>query len=306
MIQPITKLVTISSVSDLERATLNLDTADGRFSLANRITSDIDEWFKVAFDDGPRNHLGASIVGSECKRHVWYTFRWFKHFVHSGRMQRLFQDGHWYEERFIEVLTGIGCTVSQVSETGEQHRIYAVDGHCGGSSDGVMKLPERYGVVSGERYLAEFKTINTANFGKFHDLQHDKPQHWAQMCAYGYKMGIKYGIYFLVNKNDSNVYVEVVELDWAFGEHLINVADWIIHSQVPPPKLSKNPSDYRCKMCEHHTVCQLNAKPDVNCRSCYFASPIDNKQWFCNHWQAVIPNREAMLAACSAHTFIQG
>ena len=30
------------------------------------------------FEDGHRNHLGASLIGDACSRKLWYTFRWVK------------------------------------------------------------------------------------------------------------------------------------------------------------------------------------------------------------------------------------
>lgn len=306
MIQGTTKLVTISPVTAQEQARMRLDTADGRFSIAERLMADIEEWSKYAFDDGPRSHLGASIIAKPCDRDIWYSWRWFKHHQFGGTLQRLFQDGHWYEQRFIEMLTGIGCKITQVAEDGEQQRIYAVQGHFGGSTDGGAKLPERYGVVAqlGD-FLLECKTMNTANFGKFHDAKESKPQHWGQMCVYGVKLGLRYAIYLIVNKNNSEIYIEIVELDWEYGQNLINKGEWIIFSQVPPPKISNNPSDYRCKLCDHHAVCQLNATPDANCRTCTYSSPIDNKQWLCNRWGAVIPSKEAMIEGCQGYTQLQ-
>lgn len=305
MIQPITKLVTIAPPTDHQRSLFQLDTADGRWLLAERLQNDIETWCKQAFDDGPRTHLGASVIGAECDRQTWYSWRWFKHKLFSGRMQRLFQDGHWYEERFIEMLRGIGCNVSQVNEAGEQHRIYACEGHFGGSTDGGMMLPPSYGLNF--PFLAEFKTINDKNFAKVHDVQNDKPQHWGQMCVYGVKLGLRFAVYFLVNKNDASLKIEVVELDWNHGNMLIQKGQWIITSPVPPPRISDNPSDWRCKMCDYHALCQLKTvQPDVNCRTCKHSQAIDNKEWRCNLWQQVIPSKEAMLAGCSSHVPLLG
>jgi hypothetical protein len=224
MIEPITKLIQIAPVPQEQQTQFHLETADGRMQLAERIQADIDEWCRQAFDDGPRTHLGASIIGSECDRETWYTFRWFKHKLHSARMLRLFQDGHWYEERFIEMLRGVGLTVTQVSDTGEQQRIVAVHGHFGGSCDGSAELPERFGELVKQYgpFLLEFKTINDKGFSSFHDVKESKPQHWAQMCTYGVKLGLRYAIYLIVNKNDSDMYIEVVELDWIHGQHMID------------------------------------------------------------------------------------
>jgi hypothetical protein len=308
MIKPVEKLVQISSQRlESEKNFFRLETADGRCLLADRLMSDVDEWCEKAFDDGPRNHLGASIIGHECARHLWFTWRWIKHKVHVGRMQRLFQDGHWYEERFIEMLRGIGCKITQVSEDGKQQRIYAVDGHAGGSCDGTSELPERYGdlVKQYGPFLLECKTINTKGFSEFHDVKESKPEHFAQMCVYGLKLGIRYAIYFIVNKNDSDVKIEVVELDWNHAQRMLDKAQFIIYSPIAPPRLSDNPSDYRCKMCDHWSVCHQKAEPDVNCRSCRHSEAIENKQWRCRRWSAIIPSNEAMLAGCEGWERLQ-
>jgi hypothetical protein len=90
----------------------DLTSHNGRRALALQLTADIDAWCKKAFDDGHRNHLGASLIGRECLRELWYVFRWVKHVEHDGRMQRLFKRGHFEEPRFASYLRGIGCEVT--------------------------------------------------------------------------------------------------------------------------------------------------------------------------------------------------
>lgn len=303
MIQPITKLVQITPPTAEALRNFNLSDTYGRTALRDQLESDIDEWCAKAFDDGPRTHLGASLIGHECDRHIWYTWRWFKHFIHTGMMQRLFQDGHHYEDRFIQMLRGIGCTYTQVTEDGQQQRISAVEGHFGGSTDGMLTLPPRYGLFPA--FLGECKTINKKGFSAFHDVENSKPQHWAQACVYGYMRGLQYAIYFLVGKDDADIAVEVLVLDWELAKRLINKGEWIIRSLAPPPRITNNPSDYRCKMCDHYKLCQLGTvQPDINCRTCKHSQPIENKQWRCNRWNILIPTKEAMLAGCSAHELI--
>ena len=301
MIQATDKLVQIKPVTDLERSFFRLDTTDGRMQLADRIHEDIDEWCQKAFDDGPRNHLGASIIGGFCDRNTWMTFRWIKHKIHSGRMQRLFQDGHWYEERFIEMLQGIGCEVRQVDpQTGKQYRISFAKRHGGGSSDGILILSSRYGAFP--PMICEFKTINEKGFLQFHDVEYSKPEHWGQICIYGFMNGIQHAVYFQVNKNDADMRVEVVELDWLHAQTLIKKAGDIIASQTPPPRISNDVSWWQCKFfCDHYRVCQLGETPDRNCRSCRHSSPVADAKWHCNRWNIEIPNREAALQGCTGY-----
>ena len=51
-----------------------------------------------------RTYLGASIIGKECSRALWYDFRWASREKFDGRMLRLFQTGHLAEGRFVNDL----------------------------------------------------------------------------------------------------------------------------------------------------------------------------------------------------------
>src|SRR5688500_9417011 len=68
-----------------------------------------------------RRHLGASVIGEECPRAIWYDFRWFWLKRHTGRLLRLFLRGHDEEPRIIEWLRRIGAIVQERDpQTGKQ------------------------------------------------------------------------------------------------------------------------------------------------------------------------------------------
>ena len=46
-----------------------------------------------AKQDGPRQHLGCSVIGHHCERWLWLSFRWAVIEKHSGRLLRLFRRG---------------------------------------------------------------------------------------------------------------------------------------------------------------------------------------------------------------------
>lgn len=79
--------------------------------LSKQILEDIDAYCVETYDGGHRNHLGASLIGRDCQRYLWYVFRWCLHEKHTGRQQRLFNRGHREEARFVEWLEGIGFKV---------------------------------------------------------------------------------------------------------------------------------------------------------------------------------------------------
>jgi hypothetical protein len=236
-------------------------------------------------------------------------FRWIAHKKHTGRMQRLFQRGHLEEERFAEYLRGIGCKVQQFMEGEEegdtidkgkrQIRISGVMGHFGGSLDYLINLPESYGLPE-VLFLGEGKTSGTGS--KFTNLmkygvQKEKPQHFDQKSMYGYKLGLKYGIYICANKNDDSLHVEVVELNWKRGAQLEAKAEQIITAQTPPPKIANSPAFKDCSWCDFKDECHNNKPIMKNCRSCSFAKPVDNAEWLCLNCTQVIP-KDFIIKGC--------
>lgn len=93
---------------------VNLDAPGVRKDIARQILADIDAYCVATYDDGHRNHLGASLIGHDCEKYLWGIFRWLKKEKFDGRMQRLFNRGHKEEARFVEWLRGVGFDVWDV------------------------------------------------------------------------------------------------------------------------------------------------------------------------------------------------
>lgn len=298
MLKPI-KPIALPPLAPDELAQFRLDTMAGRDAIATRIEKDIDDWCQQQYDEGPRTHLGASIIGHECERYIWFSFRWMYYQVFSGRMQRLFQRGHLEEFRIFQWLDGIGFRTKQVNVDGNQIRIVFAEGHGGGSTDGVGILPERYGVF--EPLLLEMKTQKDTKFKLLQGsgVQKEKPMHFSQASVYGRRLGLHYCLYIAVNKENDDLDVEVIELDWELADAELNKAVTIINSRFPPKRINENPSFWKCKVCPAVAVCHLGAPVMKNCRSCIHAEPIDGKQWNCNKFNAIIPE-EFIIKGCDA------
>lgn len=314
---------------------LDLSNPEHRKKLEELIANDVDEFCQNYYEQGHRNHLGASELGEECWRKLWYGFRWVKQERFDGRMLRLFNVGHSAEPRFITYLRGIGFEVKEFAETilhyhpesgsyfykadfdpgdglvedvtglpyheaeaakqgikPKQFRISGAMGHYGGSLDGMCKPPARYQLSSDLVLLNEYKTNNTGTgFTKVDSegVAKAKPRHYAQMSQYGYKYGLKYGLYMIENKNDSDITFKIVELDWNLGAQLEKKANDIIFSKEPPPRISENPAMFNCKYCHQKGICFDGEIPEKNCRSCRNCMPTQDATWTCQLHQAVIP-----------------
>lgn len=237
-------------------------------------------------DEEPfRTHMGASLIGGDCRRAIWYGFRWATKPNFEGRLMRLFNRGHIEEARFIAMLLMIGCQVYQQDENGKQFRISEYGGHFGGSGDGVaIGIPD---VPAGTACLLEFKTHNDKSFKKLKEpggVRAAKFEHYVQMQMYLRKMNLAVALYLAVNKNDDELYGEIVSLDSAFADTFFERAGKIIPIRVAPDKISKSPGWFACSWCDHKPVCHMGAAPERNCRTCDFAEPdMTDGTWKCEN-----------------------
>lgn len=233
--------------------------------------------------DGLRPHLGASLIGDECHRKLWYTFRWFtvKHF--SGRLLRLFDRGHEEEPRFERYLGLAGVEVS-----GAQSAAHLFGGHFGGECDGfVLKLPE----APRTKHVAEYKTHNDKSFkGLLKDgVKVSKPLHYAQGTTYMGLLGVKDCLYLAVNKNDDSIYSERFKFSKPVFDTLVDKAHSVIFDQNPPMKISQSATHFKCKWCDYSDVCHYGDAPNQNCRTCTHSEPKMDGTWYCNNHEGEIP-----------------
>jgi len=272
-------------------------------------------------DDDPfRSHLGASVVGQECARAIYYSHRWTTPRNASGQMMRLYNRGHLEEARFIALLLTIGCQVYQQDEHGKQFRISHADDHFGGSGDGVViGIPD---LAPGQPALGEFKTHNQKSFDKLagenwrkfiqgekgegftgDGVREAKFEHFVQMQCYMEKMRLAVTLYVAVNKNTDDIYCELVALDSAFAQQFLERGRNLVFMQKPPNKINKSPGFWKCRFCDHKGVCHLKETPARNCRTCSFSHPIEGLpggKWYCN-MQKVELSKEMQLAGCAQY-----
>ena len=260
--------------------------------LANMIITDIDCHVVKNADKKRRNHLGASEIGKECSRELWYKFRWVANKGFNGRMYRLFQRGHDEEPRFVKLLEQAGWVIEDIDPaTGEQYNFSALSGHFGGSMDGKMVPPPGSQYECLGKVIAEFKT----SADKYHkkltgdNVAREHPQHAAQMHLYGTKHEVQYAVYLSVNKNNDDLACEILPIDPQKAAGLEEKARAIIFSQEPPPKINEDPAWWKCKFCDFHANCHHNKAPDKNCRSCKNCRPGVEASWFCDVYQRYIP-----------------
>lgn len=253
--------------------------------------------------DGFRDHLGASLIGKECERALWFDFRWATAPAFPGRILRLFETGQLEEARLVRNLRRTGVTVLDVDpDTGRQWHVEALGGHFAGSLDavalGLMEAPKTWHVV-------EFKTHGAKSFAelKRDGVRKAKPRHWAQMQVYMHLTGITRALYVAVCKDTDDLYMERIPADPAEGERLLARARRVIGSPRPPVRISDDPDWWQCRLCEHRAVCHEGAAAHVSCRTCLHATPVADGTWHCARWDTAL-SRQDQRQACDRHLYV--
>lgn len=264
----------------------------------------IDAAIEAAQDTGFRSHLGGSMIGRECAREVWYGFRWFKRSRHEARLLRLFDRGNLEEARFVEWLRAAGVHVEEVDpETGKQWRVSDHAGHFGGSLDALLRgLPDWSD--PDDELLGEFKTHNDKSFQKLkkEGVAGAKWEHYVQMQVYMHLAELPAALYMAINKNDDELYTELVEYNPEVASEYIHRAWKIINTNEPPDRINESPGWYKCKWCGYSDVCHYNAPVEPNCRNCAHATAtLDGEgSWLCRRYNYPL-SKEEQLRGCTEH-----
>lgn len=248
---------------------------------------------------GFREHLGASIIGRECSRQIWYMFRWALRSRFSARMLRLFERGQREESYITSDLRKSGIHVLDVDpETNKQFRIEDHEGHFGGSLDSKIfdcpDFPETWA-------LGEYKTHNDKSFKELRrkGLHASKPEHEVQAQVYMGYTGLEGCLYIAVNKNDDDREFVPLVRDSSIAERYADRARRIIYAEKPPVRINESPAWFRCRMCHYATVCHHGSKKEMNCRTCVHSYPAPDAWWFCSHHNVYL-TKESQLQGCQS------
>lgn len=255
-----------------------------------------------------RAHLGASVIGHECDRYVWMSYRWAARPSFDGRMLRLFNRGNREEGIVATDLRKAGFEVDILHPVTGRQFFYSLDGtpiSC--SLDGKV----RGGVLGPEWLTLEIKTHNAKQFAKLKrdGLKKAKPQHWAQ-CQIGMHLS-KLGkcLYVAVCKDDDQIWCDVVSYDAVGAGRLVRDAINIAARHTPPDRLDREqpPCVYTTSEgerfeCQFFNLCHGKQIAEKNCRTCLHADH-DGPEWHCMRRDLHLTT-DGQRAGCGLHLTI--
>lgn len=263
--------------------------------IAARIDAAIDK--KV---EAPRDYLGCSMAGKNCSRLIWYSFRWAIKDKFVARVKRMFLRGHNEEDVVIDYLRAAGIAVA------DRQREVVVIPHVKGHIDGIIT----YGIKSGslnQGVLLEIKTHSYDQFKKLdkaRDLSNSFPVHYAQMQLYMYALNLQHGLYYAVNKDNDDIYLESVEYNALFVSSAIERLKFIVHSEEAPPKIHHSPSWHECSYCPAKNLCHRQdiKELQINCRTCTHITAEADGSWSCAKYGNLRKvDQDKLLRGCAHH-----
>ncbi len=247
-----------------------------------------------------RNHLGASIIGHDCARYIWYTFRWAKKIKHDARKLRIFERGLITEPRVSVWLKQYGATLWTHNKNNKQFKVSTLDGHFGGSLDGILKAIE----LGPKPHVLEIKTHGDQYFKQLVKNKVEKAflQHYIQATVYAYLMKLNYVLYFALNANTEEIHLEQFKIKKSVAKEYIKRAKQIIYSDSAPSRIAKTKTFFKCKMCDYRDICWEVAPVEINCRTCAFCKPTVKKSWKCQQYlpKNLISNTNSF---CEGHIY---
>lgn len=195
-----------------------------------------------------RSYLGASSLGKECDRELWYSFHINKG-IDNPRVHRVMDYGHFSESYIVAMLRAAGYVVYDVDDDGKQYGFK--DGIVAGNSDGVIML-------NNEPYLFEAKSANDKRFKEMERLGVEKSNYvyYVQMQIYMKYLELENALYFAINKNDGSIYMEIVKYSPMIANHAVLRGKEVISKEENEVERKyKSKAFFKCKYCSYQGEC---------------------------------------------------
>ena len=262
-----------------------------------------------------RPYLGASAIGGECRRALWYGFRWATQVTFPPDALKRFEDGHRGEALMaqrLRLVDGIQLATMDAS-TGRQLEVSAFGGHFMGHLDGallgLLQAPKTWHVwehkVVAPEKQAKLERLK-AELGEKAALERWDPVYFAQAQVYMHATGMKRHYLTCSSPGERTTVSVRTAHEPRKAEALLERARSIVTSAEPPPRLSEKPEHYVCKWCSFQRVCHFGEVPEAHCRTCVHATPeIEGRgRWSCSYWKADEIAPDTQRTGCDQHLFI--
>lgn len=204
---------------------------------------------------GKRDYIGASSIGDECSRKLWYRFNKYSEEFTAESLRR-FDDGHSVEERIISWLKLIpDIKLWTRDDNGEQFGFSALDGRYQGHYDGIIEID---GVV----YVLEIKC--STKYNELCKLKEKYPEevvlekwnsdYYAQAMTYCKFADVSSHLLLCSDAGGRNLVTVKTPSNHAFADALLLKAERIADA-IEPPNKNGGKTYWKCKLCPFYGEC---------------------------------------------------
>ncbi|MGZ6673837.1 MAG: hypothetical protein ACXVFM_15965 [Solirubrobacteraceae bacterium] len=205
-----------------------------------------------------RHYLGASRLGEECMRKLWYEHNVpEKATPFPGRALRRFELGHRHEDMTAAWLVKAGFNLATIDHiTGEQFSFMDSDAPIGGHTDGIIIGGP---VALPYPLLWEHKVMKSTSWAKLvkDGVEKSHPVYYAQCVIYMEKLELGACLFTALNTDTSGLHFELVKAHGGRARALLNRGRAIVTatSEHDMPRCATVETDFRCRFCSFQEHC---------------------------------------------------
>lgn len=208
-----------------------------------------------------RNYLGASRLGEDCARKLFYEYTKAPSQGFNGKTYRIFDFGHDAEERVAANLRYAGFELKTHKDDGSQFGfgtawkdgIARISGHIDGVLlGGPIDLP--YPLLWENKALGNKSWNKTVTEG----VKKSKPVYYAQMQIYNAYLELPNGSLFTaINRDSGELFFELVPFDPEAAQKASDRGVKVISATQASdlPRVAKDSTDFRCRFCSYSELC---------------------------------------------------
>jgi hypothetical protein len=209
----------------------------------------------------PRNYLGASRIGEPCARRLCYELMQIPvddGAEFSGRMLRVFETGHRFEDMTVRWLQLAGFDLRTRKRNGEQFGFSAANDRFRGHIDGVIVDGPDIGAAY--PVIFEHKAVKSASWQELvkKGVKAAKPIYWAQVQVYMAYLSIERTLFVALDKDTQALRFELVAFDPPAAQQLSDKAVEVIRAVEAGellPRVSDDPDFFICRPCPYRVRC---------------------------------------------------
>lgn len=209
-----------------------------------------------AEEQQPRGYIGASSIGNDCSRQIWYMGNGVKGLPWPVSTLLKFEDGHRTEQLIIDRLRLLPYIKVEGQQAGFD--LGYLKGHVDGIITGLCEAPHT-------PHILEVKAVDEVGFNKLkkavekhgekNALKMWEPRYYYQAIIYMHCMSFTrhYLVCATAGGRDMQAIRTEAAPDVALG--MIERAKRIANMKEPPERFSERPDNWQCRMCQYREIC---------------------------------------------------